>query len=313
MLVFDDNDNDIKTVENDDAGNNADSNYTTNEPIFSDEEIEGSAGGEIFTDEPYERGSNADYDDTEEDEDDDFSDLGIDEHEEYIIRMSKNERIQHLILFVCVTMLVITGFSVKFNKSVIVAMGSFGEFYYGIRPYLHRTFGTILICNSVYHFLHMAITKDGRLYFMRMFPRIKDVTDGIHNLSYMIGFSKTPPKCEWFDYKEKIEYWALQAGNCLIGGSGLLLWSNRYWSSMVVNVSYLIHGMEAVLATGAIIIWHFYYIHFKPGQFPMNRTWIDGKMSLAHLKHEHRMVYDRYMRQRRKEMKEAQANGEVAE
>jgi cytochrome b subunit of formate dehydrogenase len=239
----------------------------------------------------------------EPEEEPDYSDLGIDEHEEYIIRMSKNERVQHLLLFVCVTMLVITGFSLRIPIDYITKLGKFGSTYFWIRGYVHRFFGTLLLATTVYHFLHMAFTSAGRLYLKRMIPRIKDVTDGIHNISFMIGFSKEPPKMEWFDYKEKIEYWALQAGTMLVGGTGIILWSHRRWPQLAVNLAYLIHGMEAVLATGAIIIWHFYYVHFKPGQFPMNRTWIDGKMSLAHLKHEHRAVYDRYMAERAKEIR----------
>lgn len=238
----------------------------------------------------------------DEDDDDDYSDLGIDEHEEYIIRMTKNERIQHLFLFVSVTTLVITGFALKIPIDYITKLGAFGATLFKIRGYIHRLFGATLLILTAYHFVNLAISKDGRRYFTEMFPRIKDVTDGIHNISWMLGFAKVPPKCEWFDYKEKIEYWALQAGTMLIGGTGVILWSHRQWPQLVVNLSYLIHGMEAILATGAIIIWHFYYIHFKPGQFPMNRTWIDGKMSLHHLKDEHRMVYDRYMKERRAEM-----------
>jgi cytochrome b subunit of formate dehydrogenase len=236
-------------------------------------------------------------------EEQDFSDLGIDEHEEYIIRMSKNERIQHVFLFVSVTLLVITGFALKIPIDYITKLGQLGSTLFKIRGYVHRIFGAILMILTAYHFINMAISKEGKLYFKRMIPRIKDVTDGIHNISFMMGFSKEAPKMEWFDYKEKIEYWALQAGTMLIGGTGIILWSHTMWPQLIVNLSYLIHGMEAILATGAIIIWHFYYIHFKPGQFPMNRTWIDGKMSLAHLKHEHRLVYDRYMAERAKEIR----------
>lgn len=236
-------------------------------------------------------------------EEPDYSDLNIDEHEEYIIRMSKNERVQHLLLFISVTMLVITGFALKIPIDYITKLGRVGSTLFTIRGYVHRLFGTILLGVTAYHFIHLAVASAGRQYFRRMFPRIKDVTDGIHNISYMIGFAKEPPKMEWFDYKEKIEYWALQAGTLLIGSTGVILWTHRRWPQLAVNLAYLIHGMEAILATGAIIIWHFYYIHFKPGQFPMNRTWIDGKMSLAHLKHEHRAVYDRYMAERAKEVR----------
>ncbi len=275
--------------------------------IFDDNELEPTKEQENEEDKMVsseEYASEPAAEDTTHDEviDDDYSDLGIDEHEEYIVRMTKNERVQHLILFICVTTLVITGFALKIPIDYITKLGWIGATLFKIRGYVHRLFGTTLLLATVYHFINLAVSKDGRRYFKEMVPRIKDVTDGIHNISFMLGFAKEPPRMEWFDYKEKIEYWALQAGTMLIGTTGLILWSNRRWPQLVVNLAYLIHGMEAILATGAIIIWHFYYIHFKPGQFPMNRTWIDGKMSLAHLKHEHRAVYDRYMAERRRDM-----------
>jgi len=231
-------------------------------------------------------------------EDDDYSDLGIDEHEEYVVRMNKTERQQHIALFISVTILVITGFASKFQWGFVSE---------GVRTITHKLFGSILLLVTVWSYLYMAITKDGRRYFKEMIPRIKDVTDAVYNIAYMIGFAKEPPKTEWFDYKEKVEWWALQAGNFLIGSTGIILWFGKNWSfstNFIAEIAKTIHGMEAVLATGAIVVWHFYSIHFKPGQFPMNRTWIDGKMSLHHLKDEHRMVYDRYMAERRKAMQE---------
>ena len=76
--------------------------------------------------------------------------------------------------------------------------------------------------------------------------------------------------------------------------TGILLWSEGYWSKFALDLSILIHGMEAILATLAIIVWHFYAVHWKPGQFPMSKVWIDGKMSNHHLQEEHGLQYARW-------------------
>ena len=48
-----------------------------------------------------------------------------------------------------------------------------------------------------------------------------------------------------------------------------------------------VHFYEAVLATLAIIIWHFYQVFFDPDAYPMNWAWWDGKISQQHHRNEH--------------------------
>ena len=39
----------------------------------------------------------------------------------------------------------------------------------------------------------------------------------------------------------------------------------------MVDIATLVHGMEAILACLAIMIWHFYEIHFRPHKFPLDK------------------------------------------
>ena len=43
------------------------------------------------------------------------------------------------------------------------------------------------------------------------------------------------------------------------------------------DVAQVIHYYEAVLATLAIVVWHFYWVIFDPKEFPMNPAWLIGK------------------------------------
>jgi hypothetical protein len=38
-----------------------------------------------------------------------------------------------------------------------------------------------------------------------------------------------------------------------------------------------LHFLEAILATLAILIWHFYFVIFDPAVYPMDMTWLTGK------------------------------------
>jgi hypothetical protein len=48
---------------------------------------------------------------------------------------------------------------------------------------------------------------------------------------------------------------------------------------VVINVSVIVHLFEAVLATLAILVWHFYFVIFDPHVYPMNWTWLTGNLT----------------------------------
>jgi len=210
-----------------------------------------------------------------------------------VMRLTKQERQQHLITFVTFFFLVVTGYMLRMPEEWILKLGPYGTTIWEYRGLVHRIAGTLMIIGSLQHALYCVFTKAGRSFALAMIPTLKDVYDIIHTMQYYFGFRDHPPDCERFDYREKAEYLALVAGTIIISVTGIFLWTEYLWSKFVLDLSFMIHGMEACLATAAIIVWHFYQVHFKPGAFPMSRVWIDGKMSNEHLKHEHGAMYNR--------------------
>jgi hypothetical protein len=73
--------------------------------------------------------------------------------------------------------------------------------------------------------------------------------------------------------------------------TGIMMWAKisvgnllaRWW----VDAATAVHFYEAILATLAILVWHFYQVFFDPDVYPMNWAWRDGRMSVEHYKHEH--------------------------
>jgi len=57
----------------------------------------------------------------------------------------------------------------------------------------------------------------------------------------------------------------------------------RWW----LDVATAIHFYEAVLASLAIVVWHFYQVFLDPDAYPMNWAWWDGKVSEHHYREEH--------------------------
>jgi hypothetical protein len=55
----------------------------------------------------------------------------------------------------------------------------------------------------------------------------------------------------------------------------------------------LSHPHEALLALLAIAFWHWYNVHLAPGRFPMQWTFLTGKITREHQIEEHFLEYIR--------------------
>ena len=69
-----------------------------------------------------------------------------------------------------------------------------------------------------------------------------------------------------------MEYWALVWGMFVMAGTGLMVWFKVGVGGRVpgwwIDVAITIHFYEAVLATLAIVVWHFYGVIFDPDAYP---------------------------------------------
>jgi hypothetical protein len=72
-------------------------------------------------------------------------------------------------------------------------------------------------------------------------------------------------------------------------------WSLRLLPTWVLDAATAVHWYEAILATLAILVWHFYMVIFDPDVYPMDRAWLTGQASADHLK-EQRPAYARLAR-----------------
>ncbi len=208
----------------------------------------------------------------------------------FMTRMTVNQRWQHLVLLSSFIVLVITGFALKFPDSWFAHTLGMGE---NLRGIIHRVAGVILIAAGIYHVFYLAAAREGRRLLRDIAPRPRDAFDAWAAMRYYLGLSKEKPKFGRFNYAEKAEYWALVWGTALMGLTGIMIWAKvwvgdlfaRWW----VDVATAVHFYEAILATLAILVWHFYQVFFDPDVYPMNWAWWDGKMPAEHYRHEHEL------------------------
>ena len=210
------------------------------------------------------------------------------ERRRIVVRMDGNQRAQHLTLLISFIVLVVTGFALKYPDSWFTSLFGMSE---RVRSIVHRIAGGVLIAAGVYHVVYLIASHGGRRMFTDMLPVPKDATDVWGTMRHYLGLSPARPQFGRFSYAEKAEYWALVWGTIVMASTGLALWFKvsvghllpRWW----LDVATAIHFYEAILATLAILVWHFYQVFFDPDTYPMNWAWYDGRMSVEHYQEEH--------------------------
>src|SRR3990172_2674128 len=152
------------------------------------------------------------------------------------------------------------------------------------------------------HILYTILTRDGRRDFLLLLPKLGDAKDTAHNIRHFLGKVPEKPRFGRFSYIEKFDYWAVYWGCIIMIGSGLFLWFEtyvlRFLPKYSLDVAHEMHSDEAMLATLAIVIWHFYNVHFNPDRFPGTLLWWHGQLSEHEMKEEHPLEYEEILARR---------------
>ncbi len=200
-------------------------------------------------------------------------------------------RVQRGFMAVSVIFLILTGIPVKFHdagwaKDLMDGVGGLE-----VTSLVHRVAATLLMVVSAAHLFYIAATGPGRRNFRHMPPRPSDVGDLVRNLAYFHGLRRERPQFDRFSYLEKFDYWAVYWGIVVMVGSGLVLWfetdAMRFIPKEWVDVAKEMHSDEAMLATLAIVLWHFFNAHFNPDKFPMNKVFWHGRTTIGEMLEEH--------------------------
>ena len=205
-----------------------------------------------------------------------------------VVRLSSSQRIQHFILLVSFFLLVITGFMLKYPDSWFASVFDVGE---KIRGIVHRVAAVALIGTGLYHVFYVLATRDGKRLIRALLPDLKDGFDVLGIVRHYLGLDDKKPEFGRFTYAEKLEYWALVWGMIVMASTGIMLWAKvsvgHFLPRWYLDIATTVHFYEAVLATLAIVVWHFYQVIFDPDVYPMSWAWWDGKVSLEHYREEH--------------------------
>jgi len=215
------------------------------------------------------------------------------------LRLTLNERIQHLNLAINFTILVITGFALKYPEAFWASPITDVPLGMTLRGFLHRLSGVATVTLGVYHILYLFFTERGRGILRDMIPGFKDASDLWETLKNNFFINRPAKKIRMgrFNFREKFEYLGLIWGTLVMTVTGFILWFKEEWllffPMWTFDVARAIHFYEAILATLTIIVWHFYSVIFNPDVYPMNWAWITGNLTEHEMEEEHGLELER--------------------
>jgi cytochrome b subunit of formate dehydrogenase len=196
-------------------------------------------------------------------------------------RMRLGFRVAHAAMGLSFAVLVWTGFALTYPESFWAAPLVRFEEQLGLRGWLHRAAAIVLLGSLAFHFVHLLVDKRARACIAGMRPTWHDVTELRERLRWYFGRRPDPPPSPTLGYPEKAEYLALLWGVGVMAVTGFALWFENtmlhYFPKWIGDVATVIHFYEAVLATLAIVVWHFYFVLFDPVIYPMDTGWLTGR------------------------------------
>jgi len=128
-------------------------------------------------------------------------------------------------------------------------------------------------------------------------PLIKDAQDIVHDIKYFMGKERHRPKMNKFMYKQKLHYLAILWGTFVLVAAGSVLlfpetmatiWPDPKFAQ---DLARLMHADEAIMAITVIVFWHWSNVHLVPGRFPLQWSFLTGKITREHQIEEHFLEY----------------------
>ncbi|MBI2212916.1 MAG: cytochrome b/b6 domain-containing protein [Acidobacteria bacterium] len=197
------------------------------------------------------------------------------------VRLMLPFRIAHGVLALSFITLVITGFALKYPESWWAAPLLGLEEKVALRGWLHRGAAVAMLLAFAFHFAHVIVDRKARAIIMGMLPSLHDVHEVKEKFRWYFGKRADMPKSPPLSYVEKMEYLALVWGTIVMALTGFMLWFNNWTLSnfpkWVSDLSTVIHFYEAILATLAILVWHFYFVFLDPLVYPLDTAFLTGR------------------------------------
>lgn len=214
---------------------------------------------------------------------------------ETIARFTLEWRVQHILLALSIIGLAFTGLAYRYYDTTAGHFLIELEGGWGMRGILHRMFALILGITALWHSGRILFSRLAHEDFLALMPERGDGSRWWRTVKSK--FTGDGYEAEWgkYTFGQKVQYWMVSSGVVAMILTGLiLLFGHRsiaFLPKWLVDTVRVVHGGQGVELMVFIVLWHLYSTHLAPGRFPMDHSWITGKITREQLKKLHRREY----------------------
>ncbi|BES81548.1 hypothetical protein [Pyrodictium abyssi] len=206
------------------------------------------------------------------------------QRDRWVERLTPWQRIQHLWMMITFIVCAVTGMAahldVLASRQTLLTIHVYSGLAMGVLAVIHFA-----------QYTTMALLAKARGESLReRFPMLE-----IYSRKFIRGIVKTllrpfrpgikPEPFGKYDPEQLFEYWGIYWGMAVLGVPGVALL--LYGPDVLGGLFWVMHFKEAILAITFILMVHIAYTHFRPTVFPMDPTFIHGKMPMKRAMEEH--------------------------
>jgi formate dehydrogenase gamma subunit len=200
-------------------------------------------------------------------------------HERTFQRFAITQRLEHAVIFLCITVLLLTGLPQKYRAtswsqdllSTPVRVQRIQQ--------IHHITAIVLALEILFHLGNAVILMTRRKLPGHILPTFQDVRDAWQMLRYLLFLRKTKPSFGKYNFEQKVTYWFLFFSIGIMVFTGLILLFpvtvTRWLPGSAVPAAKMAHSTEAIVTAIFVVIWHFYHVHIER----LNLSIFTGRLS----------------------------------
>ncbi len=208
-------------------------------------------------------------------------------------RFTAGQRWEHLILFLSVAVLVLTGLPQKYRAAEWSQQILATPERLGMVQGFHYLAAIVLILEVAFHVGRALWLLSRRRLPGDMLPTGQDVRDAGQMVLYLLFLRKTKPAFGKFNFEQKFTYWFIVFNIGIMLVSGLIIWFpeffTRFLPGSIIPAAKLAHSTEAIVGVVFVVIFHFYHVHIER----LNLSIFTGRLSENEMRAYHAKEHER--------------------
>lgn len=207
-------------------------------------------------------------------------------------RFALSQRIEHTIIFLCITVLLLTGLPQKYRTAPWSQDLLSTPQRLQILQQIHRIAAIILTLEVLFHLGNALVLMARRKLPGHILPTIQDFKDAFQMLRYLLFLRKDKPAFGKYNFEQKVTYWFLFFSIGIMVITGFILWFPIVFTKVLpggmVPAALMAHSTEAIVTAIFVVIWHFFHVHIER----LNLSIFTGRLSEKEMRTFHAQEFE---------------------